>query len=349
MSARTIPLPRQVAWPLSSDFKTSLLCWGGFILLLSCYCTLYQVVVDGAAPDLSASFKHVFKNWGVWLVTTPLVFGALRRYSTKWHDRAVGLVAFVTLIVFISAAVPVAIDLLTNARDAASSLMIFLPRYVAVVAVVYLIWHVFLRDRRVPAEAVEANPPALKEAMPAPLGASMSTPVSKAISASLGNGLSAPLNRAMSSSLGESMSAPLSKAMSHPLAEAVTEPLAIPRPTPAPQPPATLLVNKGADQCLIQTNRIECVSAAGNYVEIIERGQRYLMRAPLKQVEDLLPASEFIRIHRSHLVRLDQIERIKSLPSGNGTVQLRGGQVLPMSKRYRQALQRYRRIEPMSD
>jgi hypothetical protein len=347
VSARIIPLPRQVAWTLSSDFKTSLLCWGGFILVLSCYCALYQVVVDGGTPDLSASFRLVLKNWGVWLVTTPLVFAALRRYSTKWHDRAVWLVALVALIVFISAAVPVGIDLLTNARDAASSLMIFLPRYVAVVAVVYLIWHVFLRDRRVPAQAVEAHPPALRQEMPAPqdewMGESVYAPAGKAVSA--------PLSRAMSVPLSKALQAPVSKAMSQPVADAVTEPLARPRATPAPAPqlPATLLVNKGADQCLIQINRIECVSAAGNYVEIIERGQRYLMRAPLKQVEDLLPSGEFIRIHRSHLVRLDQIERIKSLPSGNGTVQLRGGQVLPMSKRYKQALQRYRRIEPMSD
>src|SRR5690606_29775863 len=99
------------------------------------------------------------------------------------------------------------------------------------------------------------------------------------------------------------------------------------------------------DQCLIQIDRIECVSAAGNYVELIERGQRYLTRATLKQLEDLLPGDEFIRIHRSHLVRRDEIERIKSQPSGNGTVQLRGGWVLPMSKRYKQALQRYRPVE----
>jgi DNA-binding LytR/AlgR family response regulator len=286
VSARTLPLTRQLARPLSSDFKTSLLCWGGFIVLLSIYCMLYQVVVDQAPADLGSSFGHVFKNWGVWLLTTPLIFAALRKYSTKWHDRAVEFAAFVALIVFISTAVPVAIDLLTNARDAATSLMIFLPRYVLVVGVVYLIWHVFLRDRRVIAEALEATPPPMIEE-PAP---------------------------------------------------AVTE---VAREI-ASEPPATLLVSKGADQCLIQISRIECVSAAGNYVEIIERGQRYLMRTTLKQVEDMLPGGDFIRIHRSHLVRRDEIDRIKSQPSGNGAVRLRSGHVLPMSKKHKQALQRYR-------
>lgn len=291
MSARLLPLPRQLAWPVSSDIKTTLLCWGGFIVLLSCYCTLYQIVVERHPADLGGAFGHVFKNWGVWLLTTPVLFAALRKYSSKWHDRAVEFVAFVALIVFISAAVPVAIDLLTDARDAATSLMIFLPRYVAVVGIVYLVWHVFLRNRR---QAVDAHHTI--EIAEAP---------------------------------------PLSE-IAQP-AEAVRE--------VAPEPPATLLVSKGAHQCLIQISRIECVSAAGNYVEIVERGQRYLMRTTLKQLEDELPAGDFIRIHRSHLVRRDEIELIKSQPSGNGAVQLRGGHVLPMSKKHKQALQRFRPAE----
>lgn len=280
MSARIIHLPRNVAWSLRTDLTTSLIGWGGFIVLLSCYCGVYQVIVADQPANLGSSFVYVFKNWGVWLVTTPVIFATLRKYSTKWHDRAVELVALVAIVVFISAAVPVAIDLLTHARDAATSLAIFLPRYVAVVGVVYLVWHVFLRERRAATEAVDVSPSTAIE--PAP---------------------------------------------------------------PAAQLPATLLVSKGVDQCLIQIGRIECVSAAGNYVEIVERGQRYLMRATLKQLEDRLPADDFIRIHRCHLVRRDEIDRIKSQPSGNGTVQLRGGHVLPMSKKHKQALQRYRPAE----
>jgi DNA-binding LytR/AlgR family response regulator len=284
VSASTLHLPRNVAWSLRNDFKTSLIGWGGFIVLLSCYCMMYEVLIANKPANLGNSFSYVFKNWGVWLVTTPVIFAALRKYSNKWHDRAVELVALVVIVVSISAAVPVAIDLLTNARDAATSLMIFLPRYVAVVGVVYLVWHVFLRERRVITETVDVTPSPACE----------------------------------------------------------IEPTAS---EPEPEAPATLLVSKGADQCLVQVGRIESVSAAGNYVEIVERGQRYLMRATLKQVEDLLPATEFIRIHRCHLVRRDEIERIKSQPSGNGVVQLRGGQTLPMSKKHKQALQRYRPAE----
>jgi DNA-binding LytR/AlgR family response regulator len=113
--------------------------------------------------------------------------------------------------------------------------------------------------------------------------------------------------------------------------------------TPPPRPTiTTLLVSKGADECLIQLDSIESLSAAGNYVEIVANGQCYLLRAPLKQVEDLLPLEKFFRIHRSHIVKREAIARIKTQPSGNGTVQLHSGRALPMSKKHKTELQRFR-------
>jgi len=107
---------------------------------------------------------------------------------------------------------------------------------------------------------------------------------------------------------------------------------------PAPAAPVTLLVSKGTQLCWVPVEQVECINAAGNYVEIIAGGQSYLMRTPLKRIEEMLPASCFARIHRSHIVNRRQIERIKTRPSGNGTVHLRNGQLLKMSKKYRNEL-----------
>jgi DNA-binding LytR/AlgR family response regulator len=159
--------------------------------------------------------------------------------------------------------------------------MIFLPRYLATMLVVYMIWYTFVR-RHLPAAD------------------------SRAIDASL-------------------------------------PPVRVQENEELP-PPAitTLLVSKGADECLIQLESIESLSAAGNYVEIVANGQCYLLRAPLKQVEDLLPPEKFLRIHRSHIVKREQIARIKTQPSGNGMVQLHSGRALPMSKKHKSELQRFR-------
>lgn len=280
MSARMFDLPRPIL-PAPSEFLASLVCWGTYILLLSCYCSLYQVVVAEAEPNFLGSFLYVCRNWGVWLLTTPLVFQAWRTYSGHHGAGLSGHLRFVAVVLAISVAVPVTIDLHTQERNAVTSLVIFLPRYLATLLVVYMIWHTFVRKLLAPAdsEATHATQPQVPE---------------------LAN----------------------------------EEP---PRPALT-----TLLVSKGADECLIQLGSIESLSAAGNYVEIVANSQCYLLRAPLKQVEDLLPQEEFLRIHRSHIVKRESIARIKTQPSGNGTVQLHSGRALPMSKKHKSELHRFR-------
>jgi len=97
-------------------------------------------------------------------------------------------------------------------------------------------------------------------------------------------------------------------------------------------------VSKGADQCLIRLSDIQHASAAGNYIELWARNQRYLIRSTMGKLEALLASSDYVRIHRSHLVRVDQIERIRTHRSSNGTVHLRSGHTLPLSKGCRSEL-----------
>jgi hypothetical protein len=280
VSARMFYLPRP-ALPAPSEFVASLVCWGAYILLLSCYCSLYQIVVDATRPDFYGSFVEVCRNWGVWLLTTPLVFQAWRKYSGHHGEGLRHHLRFVAIVLAISVAVPVTIDLHTQHRSAVTSLMIFLPRYLATMLVVYMIWHTFVRRHITPADsqAMDATPPQVQ-------------------------------------------------------AQVNDEP---PRPALT-----TLLVSKGADECLVQLESIESLSAAGNYVEIVANGQCYLLRSPLKQVEELLPPEKFLRIHRSHIVKRDSIARIKTQPSGNGSVHLHSGRALPMSKKHKSELQRFR-------
>jgi two-component system LytT family response regulator len=105
---------------------------------------------------------------------------------------------------------------------------------------------------------------------------------------------------------------------------------------------APLLVSKGADECLLPIEEIQYLSAAGNYIEIGARNQRYLIRATMKQIEERLAPERFVRIHRSHIVSVQEIERIKIHRSGSGTVYLRCGASLGLSKSYRAALQQHR-------
>jgi hypothetical protein len=280
MSAHSSVLPLQVGLPVGVDeIRTSSIGWAIFLVGLSCYCLLYELVVSQRSPDLAATLGHILHNWGVWPLTTPLVFAALRKYGARSKHDLRTCLRVGAVILAISVMVPVAIDLFTQARAAAISLVIlkslafFLPRYIAVMVVAYLVWRVLLRERSVPASRPETVAAALDEASP---------------------------------------------------------------------PPATLLVSKGSDSCRLQVEHVECINAAGNYVEIVARGHCYLMRTTLKQIEAMLPASCFTRIHRSHIVNRHQIDRVRTQPSGNGTVHLRNGQVLKMSKKYKSELRKSR-------
>jgi hypothetical protein len=104
----------------------------------------------------------------------------------------------------------------------------------------------------------------------------------------------------------------------------------------------TVLVTKGQGECLIQWKQVDCISAAGNYVELIVKQETYLLRATMKQIEQRLPATHFIRIHRCHIVNLQAIAQIIGLPAGNANVNLRSGRVLPLSKSYKSQLKAYK-------
>jgi two-component system LytT family response regulator len=104
----------------------------------------------------------------------------------------------------------------------------------------------------------------------------------------------------------------------------------------------TVLVTKGQGECLIQWSQVDCISAAGNYVELMVQQETYLLRATMKQIAQRLPATDFIRIHRCHIVNLQAIAQIIGLPAGNANVNLRCGRVLPLSKSYKSQLKTYK-------
>ncbi len=54
------------------------------------------------------------------------------------------------------------------------------------------------------------------------------------------------------------------------------------------------------------------LKADGNYTTLFARKAVYSVRNILKNLEDILPAHEFMRIHKSYIVRIDEIESINS-------------------------------------
>lgn len=86
---------------------------------------------------------------------------------------------------------------------------------------------------------------------------------------------------------------------------------------------------------------IKWAKAAGNYVEINAHGKTHLVRMTLSALDRLLAeAGEgHLRIHRSHIVNLDEIAAIRPTGEGDAEVRLAGGGSAICSRRYRCALE----------
>jgi hypothetical protein len=285
----------------SSDLKPSLIGWGAYMTVLTGYCALYQAVVTGMPADLPGTLFYVLSEWAIWWFITPLALKVLRQNELRQPQWLGSYLRTGAAVMLVSVAFRVTVDLLTEARGVAAIVIIYVPRYLLVVAALILIWHFFLRRNRAP-------PPArTRDDAPA-------TVVSKRVEHRLS-------------------SAPAAEARPYGSSKRKTAAAAKRRY------PGTLLVSKGRDTCPVPVERIQCISAAGNYVEILSDNRNYLLRSTMKKVQELLPPSHFIRVHRSHIVNLNEIDRIRSRRSGNGTVVLRCGKTVSISKHYRSRLQ----------
>jgi two-component system LytT family response regulator len=83
---------------------------------------------------------------------------------------------------------------------------------------------------------------------------------------------------------------------------------------------------------------VQRLSAAGNYVEVHTATKRHLVRATLSRLAQRLDPAEFLRVHRSHLVRADCIVEVAPWAHGDLKLTLRDGNELMLSRRYKGSL-----------
>jgi PAS domain S-box-containing protein len=88
---------------------------------------------------------------------------------------------------------------------------------------------------------------------------------------------------------------------------------------------------------IVPVEEIEYVRAAGNYVEFHVGKKVYLSRSSINCTESMLNPSEFMRIHRSTIVNLAFVHQITPR-NGDFSVRLKDGEVLSMSRNYRNQL-----------
>ncbi len=96
---------------------------------------------------------------------------------------------------------------------------------------------------------------------------------------------------------------------------------------------ARLAIHREGRLVLVPFDDIDWVEAADQYVRLhLFEGGEELMRASMGHLEKRLPSPPFMRVHRSAIVRLDQVRDLSSSSSGTGKLRLRSGHSVPVSR-----------------
>lgn len=103
--------------------------------------------------------------------------------------------------------------------------------------------------------------------------------------------------------------------------------------------PAKIAVRTEGKIVFINPADVRVIEARGNYV-LLETGSRsHSLRESISTVADKLEPYGFVRIHRSTVVNASLVEEIRTLPSGEIRICLKGSsKEYSVSRRYRRAL-----------
>ena len=87
---------------------------------------------------------------------------------------------------------------------------------------------------------------------------------------------------------------------------------------------------------LVPVREVEAIEADGNYMRIHVDGQHsHLIRETMDELDGRLDPQRFIRVHRSWIVNVDQIQELLAWFHGGHILVLKRGRRIPVGRKYR--------------
>jgi DNA-binding LytR/AlgR family response regulator len=104
---------------------------------------------------------------------------------------------------------------------------------------------------------------------------------------------------------------------------------------------ARFAIRTGSRIQVVSQENVLWISAARDYVELHTRRGTHLLRETMRSLQQRLDPARFVRIHRSRIVRWDQIVELSGLENGEYLVKLRDGSEHRCSRTYSGALDKW--------
>ena len=93
-----------------------------------------------------------------------------------------------------------------------------------------------------------------------------------------------------------------------------------------------VVVRDGSRVHIIPVEKLDGAAAQDDYLALHSEGRTYLKQQTLSSLAAVLDPRTFVRVHRSHLVRLDRIARLEPYGKGSHVAVLSDGARVPVSR-----------------
>jgi two-component system, LytTR family, response regulator len=102
-----------------------------------------------------------------------------------------------------------------------------------------------------------------------------------------------------------------------------------------------IAIRNGRDILRLRTSEIDWIDAAGDYMCLHAGGQTHILRGTMKSLEDRLDPASFQRVHRSTIVNLARVVRLRAHMNGEYFLLLEGGHELKLSRTFRDKVEHF--------
>jgi two-component system LytT family response regulator len=99
-----------------------------------------------------------------------------------------------------------------------------------------------------------------------------------------------------------------------------------------------IVVKTGTKIRVIPVDKIIYLEAQDDYIMVYTDEGKHLKQGTMKYYEDHLDESKFIRVHRSYIVRIDQVVQLEPYTKDNYIIKLKNGSALKVSRNGLKAL-----------
>jgi two-component system, LytTR family, response regulator len=100
-------------------------------------------------------------------------------------------------------------------------------------------------------------------------------------------------------------------------------------------------VRNGSRIQIVLAEDIDWIGAAGDYVELHVRGRSHLLRETMQALEQKLDPAQFLRIHRSRMIRTARVTELRGIDNREYIIRLSDGSEHRSSRTYADQLEKW--------